>query len=57
MKKIPESFELDEDNIKEAIVDWLNNVEYYDTEEDVDFDVTLTYDPSSGLTRAKAVKL
>jgi hypothetical protein len=57
MKKIPESFELDEEDIKEAIVDWLNKVEYYDSIDDVDFDITLTYDPSSGLTRAKAVKL
>lgn len=38
MKKIPESFQLDEDDIKEAIEYWLNNSvndgEYHD-----DFDV------------------
>jgi hypothetical protein len=40
MKKIPESFELDEDDIKEAIAYWLN-AEHGDGEGyDSDFDIT-----------------
>jgi|HubBroStandDraft_5_1064220.scaffolds.fasta_scaffold37058_2 hypothetical protein len=69
MKKIPESFDLDEEDIKEAIVDWLNKVEYYDTIDDVDFDITLSvekkFDVRPGMDdwsekniiTAKAVKL
>jgi hypothetical protein len=41
MKKIPESFELNEDDIKEAIAYWLNNHEDYGTDVDFDFTVTL----------------
>jgi hypothetical protein len=69
MKKIPESFDLDEEDIKEAIVDWLNKVEYYDTIDDVDFDITLSVEkkvdvrPGMGdwseqnIITAKAVKV
>lgn len=41
MKKVPETFELDEDDIKEAITHWLNT-EHSDGEYDYDFDITLT---------------
>lgn len=42
MKKIPESYELTEEDIKEAITYWLNNHEEYGSEvEDFDFTVTL----------------
>lgn len=39
MKKIPETFELDEEDIKEAIEYWLNNTEYADYDE-VNFKIT-----------------
>ena len=41
MKKIPETFELDEDDIKEAIAYWLNGQHSDDSEYDSDFDITL----------------
>jgi hypothetical protein len=42
MKKIPESFELNEEDIKEAITDWLNNhKDYADPVLDFEFKITL----------------
>lgn len=67
MKKIPESFELDEDDIKEAITAWLNE-EHGDGEYNYDYNITLKVedgnDPRSGINSfviknvftAKAVK-
>lgn len=42
MKKIPETFELDENDIKEAIAYWLNEGEHSDGEGySYDFDISL----------------
>jgi len=43
MKKIPETFELTEDDIKEAIAHWLN-AEHCDGEYNYDFDVSFSVD-------------
>jgi len=39
MKKIPETFELDQEDIKEAIAFWLNS-EHSDGEYDYDFEIS-----------------
>lgn len=45
MKKIPETFELNEEDIKEAIAFWLNN-EHSDGEYESDFEITFASETS-----------
>jgi hypothetical protein len=64
MKKIPESFELDEADIKAAIIDWLNQ-RTFTSDFDVSFSVEKKVDVRPGMgdwserniITAKAVKL
>lgn len=48
MKKIPETFNLDEDDLKEAITYWLNNEHNDDSEFDFDYDIKIVVTETVG---------
>lgn len=48
MKRIPEQFHLNEDDIKEAIIEWLNENHLSDSSYVDDFDITFKTDIVAG---------